>query len=76
MAAVRNPAIRRLLGLESDFGAALRLDREWTRDVIHAVGNYGEMFDRNFGPQTGAALLRGLNALWTKGGLVFAPPVR
>ncbi len=76
MAAVRTPAIRRLLGLEGDYGTALRLDPKWMRNVIAAVGNYGEMFDRNFGPQTGAALLRGLNASWTKGGLMFAPAIR
>ena len=74
--AVRPPAIRRLLGLEDDYGKGLRLDPKWMRNVIAAVGNYGEMFDRNFGPQTGAALLRGLNAPWTKGGLMFAPAIR
>lgn len=76
MASARTPAIKRLLGTESDFGSALRLEPEWMQNVIAAVGNYGEMFDRNFGPQTGAALLRGLNANWTKGGLMVAPPVR
>lgn len=76
LAAVRTPAIRRLLGLEADFGTPLRLSPDWMKNVIQAVGNYGEMFDRNFGPQTGAALLRGLNASWTQGGLIFAPPVR
>ena len=76
MMAVRTPAIRRLLGMESDFGTALRLKPEWMQDVIRSVGNYGEMFDRNFGPQTGAALLRGFNTLWTQGGLLFAPPIR
>lgn len=76
MAAARTPAIRRLLGIEADFGTALRLEPDWMMDVIAAVGNYGEMFDRNFGPQTGAALLRGFNANWIKGGLMVAPPVR
>jgi general L-amino acid transport system substrate-binding protein len=76
MAAARTPAIRRLLGVEGDFGTSLRLDPKWMEHVIKAVGNYGEIFDRHFGPQTGAALLRGPNALWTKGGLLFAPPVR
>lgn len=76
MSSARTPAIRRLLGIESDFGSALRLEQMWMQNVIAAVGNYGEMFDRNFGPQTGAALLRGLNANWIKGGLMVAPPVR
>lgn len=72
----RSPAVRRLLGLEGDFGAALGLDAAWMRNVIVAVGNYGEIFDRNFGPQAGPAMLRSQNALWTQGGLLFAPPVR
>lgn len=76
MAEVKTPTIRRLLGLEADFGTSLRLPPDWMQNVIGAVGNYGEMFDRNFGPQTGAALLRGLNASWTQGGLIFAPPIR
>lgn len=76
MAAARTPAIRRLLGVEGDFGSALRLDPKWIEHVIKAVGNYGEVYDRHFGPQTGAALLRGPNAQWTKGGLLFAPPIR
>lgn len=76
MANARNPAIQRLLGLETDFGEALHLDKEWAQYVLGAVGNYGEMYDRNFGPQTGAALVRGPNALWTQGGLLFAPPIR
>lgn len=76
LAAARTPNIRRLLGAEGDFGTALRLDADWMEHVIAAVGNYGELFDRNFGPQTGAALLRGPNSLWTQGGLLFAPPVR
>ena len=45
-------------------------------DILRAVGNYGEMYDRHFGPQTGAALLRGQNALWANGGQLYAPPVR
>lgn len=76
MAAVKTPAIRRFLGLESDFGKAIGLEPDWMQSVIGSVGNYGEMYDRNFGPQTGAELLRGPNALWTQGGLLFAPPIR
>ncbi len=76
MLSVRTPAIRRLLGLEEDFGVELDLDPNWMRNVIRAVGNYRELFERHFGPQTGAAMLRGPNALWSQGGLLYAPPVR
>lgn len=76
MLASRTPAVRRFLGIEADFGTALRLQPDWMRQVIAAVGNYGEMYDRNFGAQTGAPLLRGLNSLWTEGGLMYAPPIR
>jgi general L-amino acid transport system substrate-binding protein len=76
MESVRTPAIRRLIGLDGDYGAGLRLARDWMAKAISAAGNYGEMYDRNFGPPTGAALLRGPNALWTKGGLLYAPPIR
>lgn len=72
----RTPAIRRLLGLDADLGTDLGLDPAWMRNVISAVGNYRELFERHFGPQTGAAMLRGPNALWSHGGLMFAPPVR
>ncbi len=75
MLSSRTPAIRRLLGNEQDFGKALGLSPDWMLNVIRAVGNYREVFERHFGPQTGAAMLRGPNALWTQGGLLFAPPV-
>jgi general L-amino acid transport system substrate-binding protein len=45
-------------------------------DAIRAIGNYSELYDRHFGPQTGAAMLRGQNALWANGGLFYAPPIR
>jgi general L-amino acid transport system substrate-binding protein len=76
LSASRNPAIRRILGEEGDYGAALGLKPTFMADAIRAVGNYAELYDRHFGPQTGAALLRGQNALWTNGGLLYAPPVR
>lgn len=72
----KSPEIRRFLGLESDFGSALRLPEDWMQTVIRSVGNYGEIYERHFGSQTGASLPRGLNALWTQGGLHYAPPVR
>jgi len=76
MLSARTLAIRRLLGKENDFGKPLGLSRDWMLNVIRAVGNYREIFERHFGPQTGAAMLRGPNALWTQGGLLFAPPIR
>jgi general L-amino acid transport system substrate-binding protein len=74
--AARTPAVRRILGVEGDFGTALGLRPSFMADVLRAVGNYGELYDRHFGPQTGAALLRGQNGLWGNGGLLYAPPVR
>lgn len=74
--AARTPAVRRILGVEGDFGTPLGLSPSFMADVIRAVGNYGELYDRNFGPQTGAALLRGQNGLWSDGGLLYAAPVR
>jgi general L-amino acid transport system substrate-binding protein len=71
-----NPAIKRLLGVEGDFGTPLGLTKDWAYQVIKLVGNYGESFDRNVGPSTPIGLERGLNALWTNGGLQYAPPIR
>lgn len=76
MLAIKNPAIQRLLGAGEDIGKPLRLNPAWIRNVIKAVGNYGEIYARNFGSQTGVALPRGLNSLWTKGGLIYGPPIR
>ncbi len=71
-----NPEIKRLLGIEGDMGKALKLDNSWAYNIIKLVGNYGEVYDRNVGPNTPLKLERGLNALWTKGGLMYAPPMR
>ena len=71
-----NPGIKRLLGTEGEFGTAIGLSNDWAYQVIKAVGNYGEVFDRNVGPDTPLAISRGVNALWSKGGLQYAPPVR
>jgi general L-amino acid transport system substrate-binding protein len=71
-----NPEINRLLGTEGDLGAMLGLDKEWAKRAIKVVGNYGEVFDRNIGPKTPIGLERGLNALWTNGGLQYTPPFR
>ncbi|WP_375165970.1 amino acid ABC transporter substrate-binding protein [Chelativorans sp.] len=71
-----NPDIRRLLGADDNFGEDIGLTNQWMVHVIKAVGNYGEIFDRNVGPDTPLKIQRGQNALWTKGGLQYAPPVR
>jgi general L-amino acid transport system substrate-binding protein len=68
-----NPDIRRLLGQEGDLGASLGLDNKWAYNAIKQVGNYGDMYDRAIAPE---GLPRGANALWTKGGLQFSPPLR
>jgi general L-amino acid transport system substrate-binding protein len=75
LSAAKTIAIRRFLGLEGDFGPEIGLSSTFITDVISQVGNYGEIFDRNFGPETGVAMARGQNALWTTGGLLFAPPI-
>ena len=69
-----NPEIKRLLGTEGNFGEQLGLSKDWVYRIVKHVGNYGEVFDRNLGQPLKVA--RGLNALWTKGGIQFAPPVR
>ena len=71
-----NPEIRRVLGVEGNFGEALGLTKDWVVRIVRHVGNYGEIFDRNVGPSTRLGIARGLNALWTKGGLQYAPPIR
>ncbi len=69
----KNPEIRRLLGVESNLGAKLGLDKEWAARAIKAVGNYAEMYKRNVTP---LGLARGINRLWSKGGLLYSPPFR
>lgn len=71
-----NPDIDRMLGTEGNFGPMLGLDDRWAVRAIEAVGNYGEIFNRNIGPNTEVGLDRGLNALWKDGGLMYAPPIR
>ena len=68
-----NPATQRLLGTAGDHGKLMGLDNRWAYWAIKAVGNYGEMFDRHFTP---VGLSRGVNNLWTNGGLMYAPPIR
>jgi general L-amino acid transport system substrate-binding protein len=71
-----NPEIRRLLGLEGQFGEALGLTNDWAYRIIKAEGNYGESFERNVGQGSPLKIARGLNALWTKGGLQYGLPIR
>jgi general L-amino acid transport system substrate-binding protein len=71
-----NPAIRRLLGVEGNFGEGLGLTNDWAYRIIKHVGNYGEVFERNVGMGSPIKISRGLNALWNKGGLQYAPPIR
>ncbi|MEH7828939.1 amino acid ABC transporter substrate-binding protein [Gemmobacter denitrificans] len=75
-ATTTNPEIKRLLGTEGDLGAMLGLDKEFAKRAIAANGNYGEIFEANIGSGTPIGLARGLNALWTQGGLQYAPPFR
>ena len=71
-----NPAIKRLLGVEGDFGTALGLTKDWAYQIIKHIGNYSETYERHVGPNTPIALARGLNALWKDGGLQYAMPIR
>jgi general L-amino acid transport system substrate-binding protein len=71
-----NPDVRRLLGVEGKFGSGMGLSDDWAVHIIKAVGNYGESFERNVGQGSPLKVARGLNALWTKGGLQYGIPVR
>jgi general L-amino acid transport system substrate-binding protein len=68
--------VRRLLGVEGEMGKMTGLPNEWGYNIIKQVGNYGESFERNVGLKTPLGLARGLNELWSKGGLMYAPPIR
>ena len=71
-----NPAIKRILGVTPGMGKALGVDEKWVYNIVKQVGNYGESFDRNVGMGSPLKIERGLNNLWTKGGLQYAPPIR
>ena len=71
-----NPEIKRLLGTEGKFGEGMGLANDWAYKIIKQVGNYGESFDRNLGENSKLKIKRGLNQLWTKGGLQYGIPVR
>lgn len=71
-----NPDMRRFLGEDADFGKGMGLPADWAYRIIKHVGNYGEIFETNVGQSSPLKIDRGLNALWTEGGLQYAPPVR
>lgn len=75
-AKMENPELKRVLGTDGNFGEQLGLTKDWVIRIVKAVGNYGEVFDRNVGAGSPLAINRGLNNLWNKGGLQYAPPIR
>ncbi|MCP3871480.1 MAG: amino acid ABC transporter substrate-binding protein [Gammaproteobacteria bacterium] len=75
-ASSKDPNVRRLLGQEGIKGKGLGLSDTWAANVVKQVGNYGEMFERNVGQDSPLKISRGLNALWSKGGIQYAPPIR
>jgi len=70
------PDVRRLVGTEGDFGEQLGLSKDWAARIVRLVGNYGEIFERNIGTGSRLGIPRGLNALWNRGGIQYAPPIR
>jgi general L-amino acid transport system substrate-binding protein len=75
-ASTTNPEIKRFLGLEGDLGTKLGLSNDWAYNIVKQVGNYAEIYDRNLGPNTKTYIPRGLNSLYTNGGLLYSPPFR
>jgi len=71
-----SPEVNRLLGTEGNLGEMIGLDADWAKRAIAVGGNYGEVFERNIGENTPIGLARGLNALWTNGGILYSPPFR
>ncbi|MFN7570772.1 MAG: amino acid ABC transporter substrate-binding protein [Betaproteobacteria bacterium] len=72
----QDPVVMRILGTSEDTGKLLGLDKDWMVNAIKTTGNYGEIFERNVGPKSALGLPRGVNNLWSKGGIMYAPPVR
>ena len=71
-----HPAIKSILGVTPGMGKALGVDEKWVYDIVKQVGNYGESYDRNLGDGSPLKIPRSLNALWTKAGILYAPPIR
>ena len=72
----KQPEYRRMLGVEGSMGEQLQLPKDWVVRIVKHVGNYGEVFERNVGTGSKLGITRGLNRLWTKGGIQYAPPIR
>jgi len=70
------PSVARLVGKEGNFGEELGISNDWAYNIIAQVGNYGESYEKHVGPNTPLKLARGVNALWSKGGIMYAPPIR
>ena len=71
-----NPEIKRLVGTEGNYGEQLGLSKDWAVRIVKLVGNYGKSFERNVGLSSPLKIERGLNKLWNKGGIQYAPPIR
>jgi general L-amino acid transport system substrate-binding protein len=69
------PAVRRLVGVVGTFGEGLGLDKQWAVRIVRAVGNYGEIYERNLGGGSALGIPRGMNQLWNLGGIQYAPPI-
>jgi len=76
MAKSDKPELRRVFGIDGNLGETLGLTKDWVVRIVKATGNYGEVFDRNIGAGSKLGIARGLNALWNKGGIQYAPPIR
>jgi general L-amino acid transport system substrate-binding protein len=72
----KKPDVRRLLGTDADYGEKMGLTKDWAARIIRLVGNYAESFDRNLGVKTQLGIPRGINQLWSMGGILYAPPIR
>ncbi len=70
------PAVQRLIGKDGDYGVRMGLTPDWAARIIRLVGNYGEVYDRNVGVKSQLGIPRGINANWTAGGIMYAPPIR
>ena len=76
MAKSAKPEMKRVFGTDGNLGEQLGLTKDWVSRIVKAVGNYGESFDRNVGAGSKLGIARGINALWNKGGIQYAPPIR
>ena len=74
--ASKKPEVQRLVGTEGNYGEQIGLTKDWVVRIVKHVGNYGEVFERNVGTGSKLGISRGLNRLWTKGGIQYAPPIR